>query len=108
MTSQSIEDIGLWEVWIEYDEFDPTHFGTLYIFGEISIDQPVTQAFRRLKSSDDKKLLLQVPSMHSARRNRVKEVLYSEPLRDIDTYTSVYIYAGKELIASFDDIDIMI
>jgi hypothetical protein len=108
MTSRSIEDIGLWEVWVEYDQFAPHHFGMLYIIGEINLESPVSQPFTRLSGSESTKLLLQVPPQPEGGKGRIKEVLYSEPIESIDTYTSVCIYAGDELIASFDEIEVMI
>ena len=29
------QDVDLWEVWIEYDQFDPDYFGVLYVHGEV-------------------------------------------------------------------------
>ncbi len=108
MTSSPIEDIGLWEAWVEYDQFDPNCFGTLYIIGEISTEHTVSRPFTKLDTSNKKQLVLQVPAVPSARRVRMKEVLFSEPIKSIDAYTSIHIYAGDELIASFNEIEIMI
>ena len=32
-------DIDLWEIWIEYDQINSRYFGTLYVLGEVLVDQ---------------------------------------------------------------------
>lgn len=110
MISQSIQqDIGLWEVWIEYDEYDPGHFGTLYIIGEVETDHPSNVKFIKMPvDSEQRSLVLMIPEQSHAKQNRIKEVLYSEPIASIDQYHSVSIYLGDTLIANFDEIEIMI
>ena len=49
-----------------------------------------------------------IPVQHAEIHGPVREVLYSEPIESIDKYDAVRIYAGNELIANFDDIEILI
>jgi hypothetical protein len=106
MSSKTIIDTGLWEVWIEFDEFDTGNFGTLYIIGEI---QTGKQKARFIKlPCDYKTLQLMIPVQPHDSYGPVKEVLYSEPIESIDKYDAVRIYAGNELLASFEEIEIMI
>jgi hypothetical protein len=102
------QDVDLWEVWIEYDQFNSKHFGVLYVIGEIMVDQSTEPVIRKSKQGDDgRQLRLLVPSRHAG-RGRMKEVLYSEPIEDLSQYTSINIYAGDELIARFNEIEVLI
>ena len=110
MTSQLIQlETELWEAWIEYEQFNSRQFGTLYIIGEILTDQrsaePVVKKINR--SNGDRLLVLQLPH-HPPGRSRVKEVLYSEPIEQLNQYTAVYIYAGDQLITRFDEIEVLV
>ena len=108
MKIQSVQDTGLWEAWIEFDEFDPSNFGTLYIIGEISIGKQKARFIKLPQKSKNKTLHLMMPVQLSNSQYLVKEVLYSEAIESIDKYNAVKIYAGQELIVSFDEIEIMI
>jgi hypothetical protein len=100
------QDIDLWEVWIEYDQLHPEYFGTLYVHGEIATNQKSGLSLRRLHENNDQ-LVLQLPEKISCLYDTT-EVLYSEPVRNLNQYSSVCIYAGNELIGCFNDIEIMI
>ncbi len=101
------QDIDLWEVWVEYDQFHPEYFGTLYVHGEIETDRKLSSPLIRVSSDISTQLILQLP----ARTNNdhcINEVMYSEPIKNLNQYSSVCIYAGSELIGWFNDIEIMI
>jgi hypothetical protein len=100
-------DVSLWEVWIEYDPFHPKYFGTLYVHGEALTDKKSNGSFIRIESGEGHQLTLQLP-VRSQSHNSTKEVLYSEPISNLNQYTSVCIYEGKELIGCFNDIEVMI
>jgi hypothetical protein len=101
------QDIDLWEVWIEFDQSHPEFFGTLYIHGEVIVDKKGPSSLTRIKSKDNCQLNLQLPA-RSADYRYTKEVLYSEPIRNPNQYTSVCIYAGEEMIGCFNEIEILI
>lgn len=101
------QDVDLWEVWIEFDQSHPEYFGTLYVHGEISVDKKKRSSLTRVDSKNDGELHLKLPA-RSASFGYTKEVLYSEPLRNPNQYTSVCIYSEDELIGYFNEIEIMI
>ena len=107
ITQQIQQDVDLWEAWIEYDQFDPNHFGTLYILGEILIDTKSKPMIIKCSHDADSHLMLQVPARPLG-RSRTKEVLYTEPIKNINQYGSISIYAGTELLAQFDEIEVLI
>lgn len=107
MTHTLQQDLDLWEVWIEYDQFHPEYFGTLYVHGEVIINKKASSYLTKISGKDQYQLNLQLPQK-SPGINSTQEVLYSEPIRNLNQYTSVCIYSGNELIGSFDDIEIMI
>lgn len=103
----SLQEVGLWEVWIEYDQFHPTQFGTLYVLGEMITGAPGSATISRCDGGMEGELMLKLSSS-TGHRNRMKEVLYSEPVKNLDQYHRVSIYANDELIAFFDDIEVLI
>ena len=109
MISQAIQnETDLWEVWIEYDPCSTQHFGTLYVIGEITVEEGSHMPLiRKTMDTTRSELVLEVPS-RPVGRSRMKEVLFSEPIPNPDCYASVSIYAGSELIARFSEIEIIV
>ena len=101
------QDIDLWEIWIEYDPFHPEYFGTLYVHGETASSSKSTPRFVKLDADLNHQLVLQLPE-RASNLNYTREVFYSEPIRNLNRYTSVCIYAGSKLLGCFEDIEIMI
>lgn len=101
------QETDLWEVWIEYDQFHPEYFGTLYVHGEIFTDKK--DGFSLVKTITDNKDSL---TLHVAETSHdlyySTEVVYSEPVKNLNQYTSVRIYSGNKLIGLFNEIEIMI
>ena len=100
------QDVDLWEVWIEYDQFDADYFGVLYVHGEVFSGKGSTQTLIKINPDHSTQLILQLPAKTSSWHTC--EVLYSEPVKNLNQYSSVCIYAGSELIGCFNDIEIMI
>jgi hypothetical protein len=109
MTTDTIQlqDVDLWEAWIEYDQFNPTHFGTLYILGEIMIESGSAGPLITKGYDSEAQLVLNVPPRPHG-RSRMKEVLYSEPVKSLDQYHTIRIYAGGALIARLDEIEVLV
>lgn len=97
----------LWEVWIEFDPFHPQFFGTLYVHGEVVAAQKSKLPLIKISPDLGTQLILQLPA-RSDNDRYTNEVMYSEPIRNLNQYTSVCIYAGNELIGFFNTIEIMI
>jgi hypothetical protein len=111
MTSQPLQhEVDLWETWIDYDQFNNSHFGTLYIIGEILTDQRTAEPIIKkiTRKSGERLLVLQLPQQPAHGRGRVKEILYSEPIEQLDQYDAVCVYSGHELIVRFTEIEVMI
>ena len=102
-----LQEVGLWEAWIEYDQLHPTQFGTLYVLGEILTGNASGTIVSKAINMENRELRLHVSGITGS-RNRLKEVLYSEPVANLDQYTSVSIYANQELIAFIDEIEVLI
>ena len=107
MMNVTQQDTDLWEVWIEFDQSHPEYFGTLYVHGEIALGKKNHLALTRMDSKNDRALNLRLPAP-TASFWHTKEVLYSEPIRNPNQYTSVRIYSGEELIGCFNEIEIII
>lgn len=107
MNNQVQQDIDLWEVWIEFDPYNEEHFGILYIHGEIAADKKRASLPVRKIETLSNQLILQLapPSLSPV---RTQEVLYSEPIKNLNQYTSVTIYAGSDLLTTINDIEILI
>jgi hypothetical protein len=99
-------DVDLWEVWIEYDQFDPDYFGILYVHGEILSSKSSDLSLIKINPDHSRQLILQLPAKSSS--GHTCEVLYSESVKNLNQYSSVCIYAGNKLIGYFNEIEIMI
>ena len=100
------QDLDLWEVWIEYDQFHPEYFGTLYVHGEITTGQKTNSCLIRMRE-EGCQLHLQLPANISGIGDS-QEVVYSEPIKNLNQYSAICIYAGEELVGFINDIEIMI
>lgn len=107
ISPQELQDVDLWELWIEFDQFNTKQFGILYVLGETMIGQGSGKIEIKKMVHADGQLVLQLPPRPIG-RGRMKEVLYSESVDNLSQYSSVVIYAGDELIASFDEIEILV
>jgi hypothetical protein len=107
MIAHELHDVDLWEMWIEFDQFDPEHFGVLYVHGEIEIGAHHDAKLITKRDEEDGQLILQVPA-RPVGRSRMKEVLYSEPVSNLSQYSAILIYAGDELIACFHEIEVLV
>jgi len=106
-----LQNIDLWEAWIEFDQTHPEYFGTLYIAGEIETPKKPRHPFIIKKEENptlSKTLVLHVDLDVCSKGSYGEEVRYSEPLTAIDQYTSVVIYANNEIIMVLRDIEVMI
>jgi hypothetical protein len=109
-TSQ-IQNIDLWEAWIEFDQLHPEFFGVLYITGEVATNKRSTQPFyisKEENSSISNTLVLRLNYEISEEGNYTEEVIYSEPLLNINPYTSVVIYAKDNIVAVIKDIEVLV
>lgn len=103
------KEIGLWEAWIEFDSITPGYFGMLYVFGEIEMKKALTHPFvlKREQGSKDE-LVLKIDPTYISSGAPMQEVLYSEPLFNIDQYASITVFAGEELIEKIEEIEILV
>jgi len=97
----------LWEVWIEFDQSHPEHFGILYVHGEVAIEKKGCSSLTKMDTNGSSQLNLQLPARSSSLQ-QIREVVYSEPVTNPGQYTSVCIYSGGELIEYFNEIEILV
>jgi len=106
------QEVDLWEAWIEFDHVSSTHFGTLYVIGEVMSGskgrKPVIR--KEIQEEMPSQLILHIQAGPEALHVRPKntEVMYSETIRTINPYRSVLIYRDGELVATIDDIEVVI
>lgn len=110
MFNQTIlQETDLWEVWVEYNESDSRHFGTLYVIGEITITAGAQAPYiKKGFSPDAGELILKVPTPPITGRIKRKEVLFSEPIAYLGQYHTISIYSGNVLLSTFSDIETLI
>ena len=104
-------NIDLWDAWIEFDQMHPDHFGTLYITGEVEISKKSKQPLTIMKEENTaftNTLVLRIQNELTETESVVEEVMYSEPLINLNLYTAILIYSGNELIAVMQDIEILV
>jgi hypothetical protein len=111
MIHQTIQqDIDLWEAWIEFDPIAKNCFGILYIMGEVIVDKKENHPFI-IKCVQDKEphtLILKIQTATSAKPTRPAEVVFAEPLQNIDQYSCIKIYNGEKLLTQIDEIEVLV
>jgi len=100
------QGLNVWEAWIEYDQLNPEYFGILYVHGEMVTDRRCGASFLKARTEDDQ-LIIQLVDPASG-NYRTREIVYSQPIRNINQYNSIFVYAGDQLITCLDDIEVLI
>ena len=111
MIYRTREELGFWEAWIEFDPLHAHDFGTLYVLGEVqTAKQARKPLLKKAVSSAGRghQLVLEIDSCAICLGGRTRELIYSEPIRQINQYTSIAVYASGKLEALLGTIDIMI
>lgn len=103
-------DTELWEAWIEFDHFDPKNFGILYVMGEapIAFKSNLPCISKSDKSPDEGILVLELPAIKGESRTRIKEVLFSESIGQMQQYHTIMIYRGDDLLIEISDIEVLV
>ena len=105
-----IQDLDLWEAWIEFDHLHSSRFGILYVLGEAPVNAK-ENIVRMVKTVDETvpgKLILTIPKNHLAGRVKMKEVIYSEPVSRIGHYHTINICRGNEVLVEINDIEVLV
>lgn len=106
-----LQNIDLWEAWIEFDQTHPHYFGVLYIAGEVETKKRSGYPFTVKKDEAlglSNTLVLRLNYDLCEEGNHVEEVIYSEPLLNINQYTSIVIYAQHQIVAVIKDIEVLV
>ena len=109
-TPTLIQDLELWESWIEFDHLNSTRFGILYVLGEAPVHakENIVRMIKTVDETDPGKLILTIPDYRMTGRVKMKEVIYSEPVPRIGHYHTIIIYKGTEFFAEINDIEVLV
>ena len=108
--STTIQDLELWEAWIEFDHLHSSRFGILYVLGEapVNVNEKKVCLEKTIDENDPGRLILTIPGSQLPGRVRMKEVIYSEPVAKIGHYHSIVVYRGTEFLVEINDIEVLI
>lgn len=110
MIYQIQQDTSLWEAWVEFDDLSLTNFGTLFVMGE-ALAGKGNRKPQIIKSVDEhypQRLILKIQSPASDNRLRNTEIMYSEPIKNIDQYSSIVVFKDNDPIAEIEEIEILV
>ena len=100
------QNVDLWEAWIDLQTSANAGVATLYIIGDVFTDDRFAQPYFIKKERVSSKVLeLEILPGITSEDGYITEVMYAEELDDIDQYTSIFIYAGNELVTRINDIE---
>jgi len=103
----AIQEQDLWEAWVEFDQFSTTHFGMLYVSGELSnYGSPQVSKFTRETEHGTQLVIELIEGLNG--RQKLEEFFYSEPIQLPLQYNSIIVLSAGEEIAFFDSIEIVI
>lgn len=102
-----IQNIDLWEAWIDMQTDGSKTAGTLYVIGDITISNNITDTVlvKRKASNSPNELSLEIVPDNITEDGYVVEIFYSESLTNIEQYDVITIYAGNDLLVIITDIE---
>ena len=102
------QNVDLWEVWVDLQTPNHSNAATLYLIGDVFTNNHLTQPyFQKKKHTDPQVLSLEIFPGIASDDGFVTEVMYSEELEHSEQYSSILIYAGDELVAHLEDIEVL-
>jgi hypothetical protein len=104
------QEIEIWDAWIEYDPTSAKQFGTIYLMGEIQTTDKANHEFfiKEKQAAGQSELVLTINPDSVLGRGRYREVIYAEPIRNLNQYRSIRIMAGDELLTVINDIEVLV
>jgi hypothetical protein len=103
------DEVDLWESWIDKQIIGSQEVNMLYVMGEILADASSVHPVlvKKLIQSTPKELHLEVRPPQFVNKLVSEEVFYTEIIDDLDTYNTVVIHNGNQVIAYIDEIEIL-
>jgi hypothetical protein len=103
-------NIDLWEAWIEFDLLHPENFGVLYVSGDLPVNKQTRQplAIQKMEQHVLTNTLVLRIDANADEDGIPEEIMYSEPIVNLNQYSSVVIYVKDEIVAVMRDIEIMV
>ena len=106
LTESKIQNVDLWEAWIDLQTASNGGVATLYLVGDVFSDDRLAQPyFIKKKHPRSNVLALDIKPGITTEDGYITEIMYAEELQHIDQYTDVYIYAGNELLTRIQDLE---
>jgi len=106
----SKEAIELWEAWIDLQCADEDSTGTLFVWGEISVGNSLSEPVlvkRTIQNANPAHLYLELVPYIVKEGGRITETRYSEPIHNINQYNRIIICAGEEVLVEIENIDLL-
>jgi hypothetical protein len=103
--------LNIWEAWIDVQESGGRQIGSLYIIGDVLVNNHILRPLlvkKQFDSNDKIELSLEIIPDIVSEGGKSVEVFYSEELESPDQYKSVTIFAGNQIIAKINEIEILI
>ena len=104
-------NLDLWEAWIDMQHSGKDQRGTLYIFGDVMVNNRILRPFLIKKETvppQEDELILEVIPHVIAEHGHAIEVFYSEELHSPNQYKSITICSGKYVIAKITEIEVLL
>jgi hypothetical protein len=100
------QNVDLWEAWIDLQTASNGATATLYLIGDVFTDDRFAPPyFIRREHNNPKILSLEILPGITSEEGYITEVMYAEELSNIDQYTAIFIYSGKEIVTRIYDIE---
>lgn len=100
------QNVDLWEAWIDLQIVSNGGTATLYIIGDVyTNDHFARPYFIKRQHNNPKVLKLDILPGITSEDGYITEIMYAEELNHVDQYSSIFIYAGDELLTTLQDIE---
>jgi hypothetical protein len=109
-TESRKNNLDIWEAWIDVQESGGRQRGTLYIIGDVPVNNHVLRPLlvkKQFNLNGKDELFLEILPGINTEAGKAVEVFYSEELESLDQFKSVTIFAGNKIIAKINEIEIL-
>lgn len=104
-----LQSTELWDAWIDLQSPDEQAAATLYVIADVMVSHTLVEP-RLVKKNNalasSRELVLEITPNSLCEEGIAMEVLYAENLQDLNQYDVISVYAGNELIARIDEIEL--
>lgn len=108
ITNIKIQNIDLWEAWVDMQDTAEKTTATLYVIGDVCVNNAILEPrFEKVHNYPglEGRLVLQIVPNILSEEGLDTEILYAEELDQPNQYSGITVLAGGEVVVEMDDLE---